>query len=191
MISASYEFDIRDGHRFLNDMPFSRLNYLTCCIIIFVSFCFIFIDYFKMKLVSKKQIMLLTISFVFVAITTIRNYIYYSSELETLKGRYTEEILLEELEECLENKQSIKLYVNSGIWEEAQQGYELLRKYAYEEQEKMYVLSAQNKPDFFSEELKSVLCELKITSLPAFLFIENGEVYKVMDYHELCSWVNN
>lgn len=155
MISASYEFEIRDEHRFLNDMPFSGLNYFTGYIVIFLSFCLVLVFYLKGKGVNKKQLLLLAVSFVFVVVITIRNYIYYSNELEILKGCYTEEICLEELEERLEKKESIKLYVNSGTWEEAQQGYEWLRTYAYGEQVKIYMLSAQNKPEYFPLELKN------------------------------------
>lgn len=190
-ISASYEMTIRDTHRFLNGMPFAWLNYLLCYMMILVSVCFSCIDYCKGKAVSKKQVLFLMVSFLLVASTTVRNHIYYSNELELLKGCYTEEIQQEELERRIEKGESFLLYVNAGTWEEAYQGYELVRSYAYGEQRKIYVFSAQNKPELFSEKLKNIFREMAVTSLPAFVQIENGVASQVMDSQELCTWLTS
>lgn len=190
IMSASYEFEIRDQYRFIEAMPFSGINYLTSSVVIVISLFLSIIDSYWMKLFKKKTAVLLVISFGFVVITTVRNYVYYSKEIQILNDHYTKEITVEELNDFINREVSATIYINAGEWEEAQQAYYLIKKYAYKEKKQIYILSAQNNPDLFSDDLNNILDQLQINSLPAVVFMESGSVQKTINYNEVCKWLD-
>ena len=62
MIGWNREFDIRDAHRFLRDMPFSFMNTFNCFIIIIFAFLFILIDYNRKQKILKRSLILFVLT---------------------------------------------------------------------------------------------------------------------------------
>ena len=180
MVGWSYEFDIRDSYRFLRDMPLSFMNTFNCFIIIILALLFILIDYNRKQKILKRSFIIFVLSFSFVTITAIKNFIYYSEEIRILNKRYTEKIDIEDYRRFLEDGTSAVIYIYAGEWEEEENAFSLVRNYAYSEQTKVYFI--------FSQKL---LNNFQITSPPAIVFIEGGEIVQTMNYYEICTWLSN
>lgn len=185
MVGWSYEFDIRDSYRFLRDMPLSFMNTFNCFIIIILALLFILIDYNRKQKILKRSFIIFVLSFSFVTITAIKNFIYYSEEIRILNKRYTEKIDIEDYRRFLEDGTSAVIYIYAGEWEEEENAFSLVRNYAYSEQTKVYFI--------FSQEMsaKELLNNFQITLPPGIVFIEGGEIVQTMNYYEICTWLSN
>lgn len=180
-----YEFDIRDAHRFLRDMPLSFMNTFNCFFSIIFALIFILIDFNRKQKILKRTFIIFVLSFSFVTITAIKNYIYYSDEIRILNKRYAENIDIEDYKHFLEDGTSATIYIYAGEWEHEENAFKLVRNYAYSEQTKVYYI--------FSEEMsaKELLNNFQITSLPSIVFIEHGEIVQTMNYSEICTWLSD
>lgn len=185
MVGWSYEFDIRDSYRFLRDMPLSFMNTFNCFIIIILALLFILIDYNRKQKILKRSFIIFVLSFSFVTITAIKNFIYYSEEIRILNKRYTEKIDIEDYRRFLEDGTSAVIYIYAGEWEEEENAFSLVRNYAYSEQTKVYFIFSQKMS------AKKLLNNFQITSPPAIVFIEGGEIVQTMNYYEICTWLSN
>ncbi len=185
MVGWSYEFDIRDSYRFLRDMPLSFMNTFNCFIIIILALLFILIDYNRKQKILKRSFIIFVLSFSFVTITAIKNFIYYSEEIRILNKRYTEKIDIEDYRRFLEDGTSAVIYIYAGEWEEEENAFSLVRNYAYSEQTKVYFIFSQKMS------AKELLNNFQITSPPAIVFIEGGEIVQTMNYYEICTWLSN
>ena len=185
MIGWNREFDIRDAHRFLRDMPFSFMNTFNCFIIIIFAFLFILIDYNRKQKILKRSLILFVLTLSFVTITAIKNYIYYSEEIRILNKRYAENIDMGDYRRFLEDGTSAVIYIYAGEWEEEENAFSLVRNYAYSEQTKVYFIFSQKMS------AKELLNNFQITSPPAIVFIEGGEIVQTMNYYEICTWLSN
>lgn len=185
IVGWSYEFDIRDSYRFLRDMPLSFMNTFNCFIIIILALLFILIDYNRKQKILKRSFIIFVLSFSFVTITAIKNFIYYSEEIRILNKRYTEKIDIEDYRRFLEDGTSAVIYIYAGEWEEEENAFSLVRNYAYSEQTKVYFI--------FSQEMsaKELLNNFQITLPPGIVFIEGGEIVQTMNYYEICIWLSN
>ncbi|MCI9584963.1 MAG: hypothetical protein HFG46_15070 [Clostridium sp.] len=185
IVGWSYEFDIRDSYRFLRDMPLSFMNTFNCFIIIILALLFILIDYNRKQKILKRSFIIFVLSFSFVTITAIKNFIYYSEEIRILNKRYTEKIDIEDYRRFLEDGTSAVIYIYAGEWEEEENAFSLVRNYAYSEQTKVYFI--------FSQEMsaKELLNNFQITLPPGIVFIEGGEIVQTMNYYEICTWLSN
>jgi hypothetical protein len=185
IVGWSYEFDIRDSYRFLRDMPLSFMNTFNCFIIIILALLFILIDYNRTQKILKRSFIIFVLSFSFVTITAIKNFIYYSEEIRILNKRYTEKIDIEDYRRFLEDGTSAVIYIYAGEWEEEENAFSLVRNYAYSEQTKVYFI--------FSQEMsaKELLNNFQITLPPGIVFIEGGEIVQTMNYYEICTWLSN
>ena len=185
MVGWSYEFDIRDSYRFLRDMPLSFMNTFNCFIIIILALLFILIDYNRKQKILKRSFIIFVLSFSFVTITAIKNFIYYSEEIRILNKRYTEKIDIEDYRRFLEDGTSAVIYIYAGEWEEEENAFSLVRNYAYSERTKVYFIFSQKMS------AKELLNNFQITSPPAIVFIEGGEIVQTMNYYEICTWLSN
>ena len=185
MVGWSYEFDIRDSYRFLRDMPLSFMNTFNCFIIIILALLFILIDYNRKQKILKRSFIIFVLSFSFVTITAIKNFIYYSEEIRILNKRYTEKIDIEDYRRFLEDGTSAVIYIYAGEWEEEENAFSLVRNYAYSKQTKVYFIFSQKMS------AKELLNIFQITSPPAIVFIEGGEIVQTMNYYEICTWLSN
>lgn len=185
IVGWSYEFDIRDSYRFLRDMPLSFMNTFNCFIIIILALLFILIDYNRKQKILKRSFIIFVLSFSFVTITAIKNFIYYSEEIRILNKRYTEKIDIEDYRRFLEDGTSAVIYIYAGEWEEEENAFSLVRNYAYSEQTRVYFI--------FSQEMsaKELLNNFQITLPPGIVFIEGGEIVQTMNYYEICTWLSN
>ena len=185
IVGWSYEFDIRDSYRFLRDMPLSFMNTFNCFIIIILALLFILIDYNRTQKILKRSFIIFVLSFSFVTITAIKNFIYYSEEIRILNKRYTEKIDIEDYRRFLEDGTSAVIYIYAGEWEEEENAFSHVRNYAYSEQTKVYFI--------FSQEMsaKELLNNFQITLPPGIVFIEGGEIVQTMNYYEICTWLSN
>ena len=185
IVGWSYEFNIRDSYRFLRDMPLSFMNTFNCFIIIILALLFILIDYNRKQKILKRSFIIFVLSFSFVTITAIKNFIYYSEEIRILNKRYTEKIDIEDYRRFLEDGTSAVIYIYAGEWEEEENAFSLVRNYAYSEQTKVYFI--------FSQEMsaKELLNNFQITLPPGIVFIEGGEIVQTMNYYEICTWLSN
>ena len=185
MIGWNREFDIRDAHRFLRDMPFSFMNTFNCFIIIIFAFLFILIDYNRKQKILKRSLILFVLTLSFVTITAIKNYIYYSEEIRILNKRYAENIDMGDYRRFLEDGASAAVYIYAGGWEEKEHAFSLVRNYAYSEQTKVYYM--------FSDEMpaRELVNTFQTASFPGIVFIENGEIVRIMNYSEICTWLSD
>lgn len=166
-------------------MPLSFMNTFNCFIIIILALLFILIDYNRKQKILKRSFIIFVLSFSFVTITAIKNFIYYSEEIRILNKRYTEKIDIEDYRRFLEDGTSAVIYIYAGEWEEEENAFSLVRNYAYSEQTKVYFI--------FSQEMsaKELLNNFQITLPPGIVFIEGGEIVQTMNYYEICTWLSN
>ena len=185
MVGWSYEFDIRDSYRFLRDMPLSFMNTFNCFIIIILALLFILIDYNRKQKILKRSFIIFVLSFSFVTNKAIKNFIYYWEEIRIFNKSYTEKIDIEDYRRFLEDGTSAVIYIYAGEWEEEENAFSLVRNYAYSEQTKVYFIFSQKMS------AKELLNNFQITSPPAIVFIEGGEIVQTMNYYEICTWLSN
>lgn len=184
----SREFDIRDRYRFITDMPLDFLNYFTCYFVIAFSSIFIIIEFYRTNTIRKSKIAFF-LSLTLVSATTIRNYIYYSKEVELLSKEYVEIISLEKFEKLVENHSPIKVYIESDKWEISDKCYSLIREYAYLNEEKVYVIKyMENQNDLLQR--SSILRKLHISSFPALIIQNDKGGMEILNSDEICNWIS-
>lgn len=185
MRCGSYEFDIRDQYRFLEEMPFPFLNTITCNIVIVLAGLYNIVDFARVKRMRKRNIAVFLFTAGLVGLTTVNNYCYYSKEISILKQDYVRAVSEEEIADLLDTEASVVLYLDGGEPEESRKANSLLRRYAYYGKNVIYVLYEGYKIPEFSDEDDTELSKIRIEALPALLFIENGKVEKILYYDEI------
>lgn len=182
---GSYEFDIRDQYRFLEEIPLPFLNTITCNIVIVLAGLYNMVDFAKAKRVRKRNITVLLFTIGLVSLTAAKNYHYYSTEISILKQNYVRSVSEEEIVKLLETEASAVLYLDGGDPEESRKANSQLRRYAYYGKHVIYVFYGGYKILELSDEDDTELSKIRVEALPALLYIEKGKAAQVLYYNEI------
>lgn len=159
------EFKIRDQYRFIEQMPLKWLNYSLCIGIILAIFIYSCLPVRK----SKIMLILLALIIVLITATSVKNYMYYSKEINILKQDYEELILEDDMEKLLKKKNKAYIYVDAvdktEKWTDSQKIYEAVKKYFYKMQKQFYVFRPLN------DEAYEYLETLELQELPVLIVI--------------------